>query len=139
MTDRPEVLTPLDRATGSARTAVLRRPPASDGSRRALWLIALAALVATIITVLMPASLAAQGAVVGGQSSAKGKVVVEHSTGDLDLSTPATPPSRAARLVRVGGMVSDTTLMPPPKSAVVFPACQCVPRAERVIGTPVAP
>ena len=108
MTDRPEVLTPLDRATGSARTAVLRRPPASDGSRRGLWLIALAALVATIITVLMPASLAAQGAVVGGQSSAKGKVVVEHSTGDLDLSTPATPPARAARLVRVGGIVSDT-------------------------------
>ena len=68
----------------------------------------LAMLLLGIGVTLLPGVLSAQGASGGDQPAGKGKVVVEHSAGDLDLTAPTVPSARAARLVRLGGMVRDT-------------------------------
>ena len=101
MSDRPILERHYYMDAPSASATDPCRHPSDNGRRRRTH-----ALLALVVgAALLPAGLSAQSASGSDRSSAKGKVVVEHSTGDLDLSPPA---PRAARLVRVGGTVSDT-------------------------------
>ena len=101
MSDRPILERHFYRDAASASAADPCRQPFDPRRRRRSH-----ALLALVVgATLLPTGLSAQSASGTDRSIAKGKVVVEHSTGDLDLSAPA---PRATRLVRVGGTVSDT-------------------------------
>jgi hypothetical protein len=104
MTDRPAVQRRLDRETGSASAIVHLESVAGSGR----WRLALAALAVTAATALLPIALRAQDATGGERPAPKGRVVVEHSTGDLELPPPAASPVRSGRSVRLSGIVSDT-------------------------------
>ena len=104
MTERPALQRLLGRETASAGVAVLRLEPVAESSR---WRLALAALAVTVATALVPVALLAQDSA-APRPAAKGKVVVEHSTGDLELPAPTASPARSGRFVRLTGMVSDT-------------------------------
>jgi hypothetical protein len=105
MTDRPAIQRRLDSGKGAAGAAVVRLDGVAERSRRCLALVALAV---TAATALLPVVLRGQEAAGGDPPPAKGKVVVEHSTGDLELPAPAAPVARSGRLVRLSGLVRDT-------------------------------
>jgi hypothetical protein len=97
----------LTRESALVARPEVRRHLAAERRRARLEL----ALIAAALTVLA-STLSAQSAGSSATPPAKGKVVVEHAAGDIDLPpvsgapTPSAP--RAARLVRASGMVSDT-------------------------------
>jgi hypothetical protein len=104
MTDRPALRRRRDRETRSA-SAILRLESVPESGR---WRLALAALAVTAATVLLPIALRAQDSASPERPAPKGRVVVEHSAGDLELPPPAASPVRAGRFVRLSGIISDT-------------------------------
>jgi hypothetical protein len=104
MTDRPALRRRRDRETRSA-SAILRLESVPESGR---WRLALAALAVTAATVLLPIALRAQDSASPERPAPKGRVVVEHSAGDLELPPPAASPVRAGRFVRLSGSISDT-------------------------------
>jgi hypothetical protein len=107
----------LDRHSGSD-TAMSRREP-GPRSRRLAGVsrphVSLAMLSIAAAITLLPGRLWSQGAEQGG---GRGKVVVEQSTGAIELASPApaapsaragaASPAAAVRLVSIGGSVRDT-------------------------------
>src|SRR3954470_17438972 len=80
-------------------TLSARRMTRMSSRRADLSIVVLSAAVALT---LLSSRLSAQGAGQSDRNPRAGRVVVEQSSGELEL------PARAARLVRVGGTVIDT-------------------------------
>jgi hypothetical protein len=113
MSDRPISARHADRA---ARRAAQPRTRRTSARERASVRTSVAAMLLPLL-MLLPVALSAQGASEQDRSATRGKPVVEHDAGDVELPAleagspvgAAVPSSRAARLVRVGGVVSDTS------------------------------
>ena len=119
MTDAPILDAHLDGETNGTERRRRRPRPGADAHRASA---ALHTLLVALTLAVLPGSLGAQSAAEGERAAGKGQVIVEQSAGDVDLAAPAPgpPPSAArptvaapsvvaARAVRVGGLVTDTS------------------------------